>query len=185
MESYLEIRVLSDPEFSDEMLMAALVAKLHRALGERGKGDIGISFPHVNLKLGECLRLHGTAAALQELEAKGWRKGLNDYVACQTIAPVPQNALWRTVSRVQPKGSQERLLRRSVRKGWLTQLEADRRLSDAVDQQMLSLPFLNMKSLSNKNSFRLFIQHGEVVDQPVAGTFSTYGLSPVATIPWF
>ncbi|TDN64697.1 type I-F CRISPR-associated endoribonuclease Cas6/Csy4 [Scandinavium goeteborgense] len=185
MESYLDIRVLSDPEFSDEMLMAALVAKLHRVLGARDKGDIGISFPHVKLTLGDCLRLHGTATALEELEAKGWRKGLNDYVACQTIAPVPQHVRWRTVSRVQPKGSEERLLRRSVRKGWLTQQEADRRLSIAVDHQTLTLPFLNMKSLSNNNPFRLFIQHGDLVDQPVAGTFSSYGLSPVATIPWF
>ena len=31
MDHYLEIRVLPDPEFSEEMLMAALMAKLHRA----------------------------------------------------------------------------------------------------------------------------------------------------------
>ncbi len=38
MDHYLEIRVLPDPEFSSEMLMAALFAKLHRALGARGQG---------------------------------------------------------------------------------------------------------------------------------------------------
>ncbi|MDS0116062.1 type I-F CRISPR-associated endoribonuclease Cas6/Csy4, partial [Enterobacter hormaechei subsp. steigerwaltii] len=45
MDHYIEIRVLPDPEFSEEMLMPALMAKLHRALGQRGKGDIGVSFP--------------------------------------------------------------------------------------------------------------------------------------------
>lgn len=45
MDYFLDIRVLPDPEFSEEMLMAALFAKLHRALGARGKGDIGVSFP--------------------------------------------------------------------------------------------------------------------------------------------
>lgn len=44
MDHYLEIRVLPDPEFSSEMLMAALFAKLHRVLGARGQGDIGVSF---------------------------------------------------------------------------------------------------------------------------------------------
>ena len=38
MDHYIEIRVLPDPEFSEEMLMSALVAKLHRALGQRGQG---------------------------------------------------------------------------------------------------------------------------------------------------
>lgn len=184
MESYLEIRVLSDPEFSEEMLMAALMAKLHRALGERGKGDIGISFPHVELKPGDCLRLHGTVVALQELEAKSWRKGLYDYLECGDIRPVPPEIRWRTVRRIQPKGSPERLLRRSVRKGWLTEEEAVQRLQTAV-QPELKLPYLQMKSLSNKNAFRLFIQHGELLDHPVAGIFSSYGLSAIATVPWF
>lgn len=51
MDHYLEIRVLPDPEFSSEMLMAALFAKLHRVLGARGQGDIGVSFPDVMLCL--------------------------------------------------------------------------------------------------------------------------------------
>lgn len=45
MDHYFDLRVLPDPEFNTEMLMAALFAKLHRALGARGKGDIGVSFP--------------------------------------------------------------------------------------------------------------------------------------------
>ncbi|MEW5560012.1 type I-F CRISPR-associated endoribonuclease Cas6/Csy4 [Enterobacter asburiae] len=184
MESYLEIRVLSDPEFGEEMLMAALMAKLHRALGARGKGDIGVSFPQVNIKPGDRLRVHGTAVGLQELEATNWRKGLNDYVICSGIQNVPINALWRTVSRVQPKGNPERLMRRSVRKGWMTQEEAERRLQ-TMSPSTLTLPFLQMKSLSNNNPFRLFIRHGEITEHQVTGEFSSYGLSAVATIPWF
>jgi len=55
MDHYLEIRVLPDPEFSSEMLMAALFAKLHRVLGARGQGDIGVSFPMVAPR--HCRRL--------------------------------------------------------------------------------------------------------------------------------
>ncbi len=68
MDYFLDIRVLPDPEFSEEMLMAALFAKLHRALGARGKGDIGVSFPEFFVKPGPLLRLHGDESALCALE---------------------------------------------------------------------------------------------------------------------
>lgn len=184
MDHYQDIRVLPDPEFQEEVLMAALFAKLHRALGARGKGDIGISFPDHDLKPGARLRLHGQRAALAELEAARWRAGLQDYCQSGELAAVPEVQGWRTVSRVQVKSSPERLLRRSVRKGWLTEEQAQQRLSSIVEQRT-TLPWLNIKSLSSGQHFRLFICHGELLAEPVSGTFSSYGLSAQATIPWF
>lgn len=184
MDHYLEIRVLPDPEFSEEMLMAALFAKLHRALGARGKGDIGVSFPLVNIKPGALLRLHGKKQALGELELMNWRKGLNDYCHCSVIGTIPAVVSWRVVSRVQVKSSSSRLIRRSVNKGWITEDEASQRMLQ-MSEQRTGLPFLNIKSQSNGQSFRLFIRHGELQEQPVDGEFSSYGLSARATIPWF
>ncbi|MER1978947.1 MULTISPECIES: type I-F CRISPR-associated endoribonuclease Cas6/Csy4 [Pseudocitrobacter] len=184
MDHYLEIRVLPDPEFNAEMLLAALFAKLHRALGARGKGDIGVSFPHYGTTPGDCLRLHGSASSLNELEATSWRKGLSDYCQCSMVTPVREVKAWRTVSRIQVKSSPQRLLRRSVRKGWLTEEEALARLQ-TLPEVRTSLPYLNIKSLSTGQQFRLFISHGELLNAPVKGTFSSYGLSAVATIPWF
>ncbi|WP_253377956.1 type I-F CRISPR-associated endoribonuclease Cas6/Csy4 [unidentified bacterial endosymbiont] len=184
MDHYLEIRVLPDPEFSEEMLMAALVAKLHRVLGQRGKGDIGISFPAHDIKPGAILRLHGSLPALNELELLAWRKGLSDYCICADIKPVPAVSTWRCVNRVQVKSSAQRLMRRSVKKGWITEQEAQQRLRTAEDART-DLPWLNLRSLSSGQSFRLFIRHGELLCAPVAGTFSTYGLSATATVPWF
>ncbi|WP_061708568.1 type I-F CRISPR-associated endoribonuclease Cas6/Csy4 [Pseudenterobacter timonensis] len=184
MDHYQEIRVAPDPEFKEEMLMAALFAKLHRALGARGKGDIGVSFPEFRHKPGGCLRLHGSGASLQEVEAMQWRKGLNDYCQSTAILPVPDSVAWRCVSRVQVKSSPERLLRRSVKKGWLTEEEAQARLA-LMQMEQTDLPWLNMRSLSTGQSFKLFIRHGEIVDAPVPGLFSSYGLSPTATVPWF
>lgn len=184
MDYYLDIRVLPDPEFSEEMLMAALFAKLHRALGARGAGDIGISFPKVDYKPGDTLRLHGSETALMALEATGWRKGLMDYCQCAAIAAIPEVKGWRTVARIQPKSNPERLLRRSVNKGWITAEEAAQRLVNCPEKR-IDLPYLHIKSLSSKQQFRLFISHGELLPHPVAGTFSSYGLSATATIPWF
>lgn len=184
MDHYLEIRVLPDPEFGEEMLMAALFAKLHRALGARGKGDIGVSFPQVGVTPGAILRLHATQLALQELEATTWRKGLTDYCQCTGILAIPAVMGWRTVSRVQVKSSPQRLLRRSVKKGWLTEDQALQRLA-TLSAQRTNLPYLNVKSLSSQQQFRLFICHGELCPTPSRGTFNGYGLSTTATIPWF
>lgn len=184
MDHYLEIRVLPDPEFSEEMLMAALVAKLHRALGQRGQVDIGISFPAYAVKPGAILRLHGHRQALNELERLAWRKGLSDYCDCTEIKNVPEVNHWRCVSRVQVKSSAQRLMRRSVKKGWLTEEEAQQRMLTMAEART-DLPWLNLRSLSTGQSFRLFIRHGDLLSAPVTGVFSTYGLSATATIPWF
>lgn len=184
MDHYLQIRVLPDPEFAEETLMAALFAKLHRALGQRGKGDIGVSFPLVDVKPGPLLRIHGTREALQALEATAWRKGLNDYCQCTPITPVEAVKAWRVVSRVQVKSNPLRLLRRSVKKGQLTEEQAMQRLP-LLEEKRTTLPYLSLKSLSSQQSFRLFIKHGELLTAPVGGEFSSYGLSSTATVPWF
>lgn len=184
MDHFIEIRVLPDPEFTEETLMSALFAKLHRVLGSRGKGDIGVSFPQHDVKPGCAIRLHGRKSALEELELTRWRAGLNDYCEPTAIQPIPAVIGWRTVERVQVKSSADRLLRRSVRKGWITEEEALIRSAKAKNQRC-SLPFIQMKSLSSKEHFRLFIRHGELRQEACGGLFSSYGLSAEATIPWF
>ena len=122
MNFYQDIRVLEDPEFKESMLMAALFAKLHRALGAYGEGDIGISFPRAEKILGDTIRLHGTQQALSAIAATPWLKGLRDYTQCSEILAVPEKVAYRTVSRVQVKSSAERLRRRSVSQPFFTDL---------------------------------------------------------------
>lgn len=184
MDHYLEIRVLPDPEFDTPALLEALFAKLHRALGGVGQGRIGVSFPAAGKTLGDRLRLHGTLASLTEFEQQPWRKGLRDYTAHSGILPIPARVQYRTVRRVQVKSNAERLRRRSVAKGWLTQQQAQERIPE-MKSQRCSLPFIRLKSLSSAQVFLLFIEQGTLRDKPTAGQFSAYGLSSQATIPWF
>lgn len=184
MNFYQDIRVLEDPEFSEAMLMAALFAKLHRALGAYGEGDIGVSFPQAAKTLGNTIRLHGSQQALSAIAATSWLKGLRDYTECSDILAVPEKVAYRTVSRVQVKSSAERLRRRSVKKGWLTEEQARLQILDA-NEQRTSLPFIVLKSLSTEQMFHLFIRQGELQTQPTTGKFSSYGLSATATVPWF
>lgn len=184
MESYQEIRVLPDLEFGAELLMAALFAKLHRALGRYAAGKIGVSFPHYAKRPGDIIRLHSRAETLAAFGQIPWLKGLQDHIEVSVIRDVPFGVKYRCFSRVQVKSNAQRLRRRSVKKGWLTEEEALERIPDSKSQ-VTSLPFIHVKSLSSGETFRLFIHMGEESSVPVDGEFGAYGLSSGATVPWF
>jgi CRISPR-associated endonuclease Csy4 len=184
MDHYLDIRVLDDPEFSAQQLLNALFAKLHRTLALISAGQIGVSFPAAAKTLGGTLRLHGAAAALSALQSTFWFKGLRDYTQVGEILPVPDNAKFRIVKRIQVKSSVERLRRRSVKKGWLTEEQAAVKIS-ATTEKRTNLPFLEVKSTSTGQLFKLFISQGPILSAPSTGEFSAYGLSATGTIPWF
>jgi CRISPR-associated endonuclease Csy4 len=193
MEHYLDITVLPDPEFTETVLMNAVFAKLHRVLASLASTDIGVSFPkHIinhedrkKTRLGNKLRLHASQESLSRLMTERWLTGLRDYTHQTDILPVPTHGIThRAVKRVQVKSSIERLLRRSVTKGWLTEEEALAKFQSTKAQES-DLPFIQLKSTSTGQKFRLFISHEPPQDKAVEGNFNTYGLSSIATIPWF
>lgn len=187
MDYYLEIRLLPDPEFPLSFLFGALYGKLHRALVTLESDDIGVSFPDYSLSpraLGNRLRLHGTETALSRLMAQDWLRGMADHVRCSEILPVPDAVHYRTVARRQFKTSSERLRRRRMKRKGETHEQAVRAIPDSAEQTP-NLPFVHMRSQSTDQHFVLFIEQGELRDQPKAGQFNTYGLSRQATVPWF
>lgn len=183
MDHYLELTVLPDPEFSESVLMNALFAKLHRALGQTAQGAVGISFPAYNKTLGSTVRLHGEAPTLDRFMSTNWLQGMRDYCRCSEIAAVPEGAKHRVVKRVQAKSAHNKR-KRSVAKGWLTEEEALQKIPES-QQKPLKLPFLQLKSLSNGNTMRIYVEHGNLQDEPTEGSFSSYGLSATSSVPWF
>ncbi|QNU44327.1 type I-F CRISPR-associated endoribonuclease Cas6/Csy4 [Mixta calida] len=184
MDHYQDIRLLPDPDFVPQQLMSALFAKLHRALAQAGMQRIGVSFPHFKRDLGDTLRLHGSAEDLAQLQQSAWLKGMRDHIVLSEISSVPLAVQYRVVRRVQVKSSAERLRRRSVKKGWLTEEQASERIPYAAEQRS-QLPYIQLKSASTRQNFLLFIEHGPLLNEAHSGTFSAYGLSATATIPWF
>ncbi|RUQ97049.1 type I-F CRISPR-associated endoribonuclease Cas6/Csy4 [Legionella septentrionalis] len=184
MNHYLDITLQPDPEFSESILMNALFNKLHRHLVKLNSHSIGVSFPHVTNVLGDCLRLHGESIALENLMQAHWMKGMKDYTVISMVRPVPSNVQYRTVSRVHQKKSAEQLRRRSVKKGWLTEQEAQLTIHQR-EPFKINLPFLLLTSQSTGQNFKLFIHHSDFKEVAVIGKFNQYGLSAHATIPWF
>ena len=92
MDHYVDTDLRPDPEFPAHQLLAALYAKLHRALAANGSSAIGVSFPGFDLKaphLGARLRLHGELDALSTLLASDWLTGMRDHVALTAPTAVP------------------------------------------------------------------------------------------------
>lgn len=187
MDHYVDIDVQPDPEFAAHQLMSALYAKLHRALAAQASTGIGVSFPGLDSKaphLGTRLRLHGSRADLSALLAVDWLAGMRDHVALMPPTPVLATAQHRTVRRVQVKSSPERLRRRLMRRHAVDEQEARQRIPDDA-ARLAQLPFVQLRSTSTGQNFRLFIEHGPLQPSVLSGTFNAYGLSQQATIPWF
>ena len=191
MEHFMDIQVLPDPELPTHVLLSALYAKLHRALvlGSDNAGGIAVCFPGYSLRpgavgLGSSLRLLGSQPALKALTSLGWMGGQRDQVSVTGIAAVPSGAAHRSLRRAQAKSNPERLRRRLIKRHGIEEVEAAKRIPDSA-AEMLKLPFLQLRSASTGQGFRLFLQLSPVLASGANGTFNTYGLSPTATIPWF
>lgn len=192
MDHHVNLFIRPDPEFPAHVLMSALMAKLHRGLDEASGicGAIGVSFPAHSAgrrgppTLGNRLRLHGMASSLEQLMCSNWLTGMRDHAEADSIAAAPPDAPHRLVRRVQAQSSPDRLRRRLARRHGLDEAEARERIPDGV-AQTLDLPFVQVRSSSTGQTFLLFIAHGPLLEAPVAGRFSAYGLSLGASVPWF
>lgn len=187
MDHYLDIALRADPEFPQALLMGALFGKLHRALVALQASDIGVSFPRHGLTprtLGDRLRLHGNAPALERLMAQPWLRGMYDHAQIGSMGAIPANADHCVVRRRQFKTSAERLRRRRAKRHAESAEQARAHIPDSIERRV-TLPFVTLRSQSTGQRFDLFIEHGPPQAQPIDGMFNAYGLSQGATIPWF
>lgn len=191
MNYYMDLRLLSDPEFVPGVLMNALAGKLHRALVLDKSLNIGISFPRKpskGLGLGLVMRLHGSLDDLDRLHGTDWLRGMSDHVVVQAPSPVPTVHSFVQVRRQQAKSNGEahrrRLVKRLAQREGVDVEAAEARVPHLADQR-LDLPFLQLTSQSTGKSFRLFVEQEGVDTGFVVGEFSRYGFSQTATLPWF
>lgn len=187
MDHYVDLTLLPDPEIAQPHLLAALFSKLHLALVAQHSERIGISFPALQPDrqwLGDCLRLHGSHTDITRLLDTPWLAGMRDHVRATVVLAVPTEVAYRVVSRVQTKSNPDRLRRRQMRRHGIDAATALTRVPDTVAKH-LDLPYLQLRSQSTNQGFRLFVRHGALLEVATAGTFGAYGLSATTTIPWF
>jgi len=214
MNYYLEITLLPNYEINLFSLWSKTFQQIHLGLVEtqdaQKRVPIGLSFPEYKMGekfgvLGSKLRLFAPdETALIRFDADKRLSRLSDYVHCTGIRPVPEAVKGYAVyQREQPKTGRERLARRYARRHGLdyeaafngkvelcarhgNATECERMLMSysEMPHKTITTPFIRLKSLSNGNTFCLWIKKTDVENHS-DGSFTTYGLSSTATVPEF
>ncbi len=183
MNHYINIQIKPDAEMRENLLLNRVYTKLHKALHTLKATDIGISFPNYKVKLGDVIRLHGGEARLTELQATNWLGGLMGYCDVSEIQPIPENVKYRTISRIQSNMTASKL-RRLIKRGSIAAEQANQYKAKMFSQG-LDNPYLELESSSNGNKHRRYLEFGKLSDTAVVGQFDQFGLSKIATVPWF
>lgn len=204
MKFYQEITLIDQAEISHYFIWSKLYSQLHLAFAEQKDADdkvnIGVSFPQyifeekaenqkAKINLGRKLRLFTQSGEdFKKLDIRKWLERLEDYVHISSIREVPSDIKsYAIYKRKQVKTNAQRLARHRVKRGDIGFDEALARYSNVVTTT--DLPYIEMQSLStsdeqSKKRFKLFIEKLPA-EQSEIQVFSTYGLSPVASVPEF
>lgn len=184
---YFEIKAIPQAEMTQNAVMSHLFKTVHPFLPQF-KGEIGVSFPGYgqHRTAGGILRLFGNEAAISKLNRLLYQEGnIRDYALLSLTQAIPQERKeYATFSRVRFKGASD--VRRAEKR-----LKAQGQWTKKVEERLLEkwsvltkLPYLEMKSLSNKQTFSLWIERKRQKEE-VLGTFNSYGLSKTTTVPIF
>lgn len=214
MRCYQEITLIPNVDINRHFLWSKTFQQIHLGLVEiqdaQKRVPIGLSFPEYKMGekfgvLGSKLRLFAVdEVALTWFDVTRRLNRLSDYVHCTGIRPVPGAVKGYAIyQREQPKTGRERLARRYARRHELdyetafngkVELSAKHDHATECERMLMSYsemphktiatPFVRLKSLSNGNTFCLWIKKTDV-EKYNDGTFTTYGLSSIATVPEF
>lgn len=203
MNFYQEITIIPQAEITPYFIWSKFYKQLHLAFVEqkddRNKVCFGVSFPEYHLDdekqfgiLGTKLRIFSDSESdLQALNLSNWLNRFLDYVHISSIREVPKSIKsYATYSRKQLKGEKRLEERFNQKVEYYSKLhnvsleEAQKRY-EKRSPEPISLPFIQLESLTTKQSFKLFIER-RLFDEPTAkNVFSTYGLSTESTVPEF
>lgn len=194
MKHYIDITLLPSVEVDIYYLWRKVFQQCHIAfadyINKQGQGDIAIALPEYSVRpyrLGNKLRLFAKdKAQLEALGIEQWLSRLLDYAHISSIKTVNPDKVtgYACFKRRTPKSSIERLARRRAKRHDITMDVALEQLKDKKVEDKVKTPYVNMQSLENGYGFKLFIERIEQADKK-EGPFSSYGLSPIATVPIF
>ena len=183
MDYYLDIRLMPKKEMRENVLLNQVYSAFHKRLYDLKSTTIGVSFPEYKLKLGRLFRIHGSKEDLERLQEKDWIGKYEDFCKVSEITVIPKDVKYRTISRVQ-QNMTEAKLRRLIKRGTISD-EDVKKYRIKMYEGGLDNPFVELVSMSNGQRHRRFIEFGEIEDIEVNGEFNVFGLSTIATIPWF
>ena len=195
MSHYQELTLLQHEEVPLFALWGKVYVQIHLALTELqaalGTGKVGVAFPEYRFdaavqmgRLGSKLRVFADdAAILQQLNLSQHLRRYADYVQLSAVAAVPAEHGLACYARVQVKSGAERAARRLIKRHPELNYETELARLQALSVHS-ALPFIQLNSLSSKQTFRLFIAKTAALTAQT-GDFGSYGLSNSVTVPDF
>jgi len=205
MKYYLDITLLPDAEANLGFLWQKIFQQVHIALVDNKVGDnesaIALSIPgyksgkskEKDFPLGNILRLLAdNEDALVKLNIHQWLKRLSDYCHIKPIKAVPADIKQYAQFKRKPVKSIEKKAKRRAEHLNKPYAEVLAYLLKEGKSSKSPLPYINVESKDTKKRveqggschFSLFIEH-MLFDVPASGKFDCYGLSKIATVPWF
>ena len=195
MHYYMEITCLQDEGISAAFVMGKVMDILHLSMvkleKQLGVNPVGISFPEYKSEegkppvIGSKVRLFSqNESHLEMMDLKRQLNRLEDYIHTKKAREIDRpNLSFAIFKRVQMKSSKERLVRRQMKRKGISEEEA-RKQYQTFGESSTSLPFVHMRSHSNTQKFRLFINK-QTAEPSENWVFNTYGLSASIPVPDF
>jgi len=188
MTHHIDIKLIPKKEIRENVLLNQVYTSFHKRLYDLKSNDIGVGFPEYRLKLGRLFRIHGSKEALEKLQEKDWLGKYAEFCKVSKIEAIPEKVQYRTVSRVQQNMTEAKLRRliKRAKEGKGNFNEEDiKKYRMKMLQGGLENPYVELRSMSNGQMHRRFMEFGELQDTEVKGEFDSFGLSKVSTVPWF
>jgi len=183
MDHYIDITLLPNKELRENILLNQVYTAFHKRLYDLESTNIAVSFPLYHLKLGKLFRIHGFKKSLELFNEKDWLGKYKIFCKIKDIENIPKKVQYRTVSRIQ-QNMTEAKLKRLIKRGSIPD-EDIKKYRIKMLQGGLDNPYVELVSISNGQLHRRFIEFGNLQDNEEKGEFDFFGLSKVATIPWF
>jgi CRISPR-associated endonuclease Csy4 len=183
MNYYMDIKLVPNKGLRENVLLNQVYTEFHKRLFDMKATNLAASFPNYRLKLGDIFRIHGEKEILSKLNEKDWLVEFKQFCNISEIKTIPDSVKHRTISRIQQTMSQAKL-RRLIKRGTISEVDI-KKYQVKMFQGGLENPYVELISMSNKQLHRRFIEFGVLQDEEIKGEFDLFGLSKVATIPWF
>jgi len=183
MTHYIDVRLHPKKEIRENILLNQIYSAFHKRLYDMKSNNIAVSFPEYRLKLGRLFRIHGSKESLEKLQSKEWLGKYAEFCKVSKIEAIPEKVQYRTVSRIQ-QNMTEAKLRRLIKRGTIPQ-EDIKKYRIKMYQGGLDNPYVELVSMSNGQLHRRFMEFGELQTNKIKGEFDLFGLSKIATVPWF
>ncbi len=189
MKHYIDIKLLYDAEISLGFLWKKVYQQVHLSLVEAKNESLALSFPQYGAKIfpmGDILRIFASSKQeIESLDLDNWLSRLKDYINISKVLQTPGKVSFVHFKRRQFKYHDD-VLKRAEHQAKRRGISLEEALEHFKDYKAEEnrLPFIQVKSLSSNQELKLFIEKIEK-NRKISGTFNTFGLSKIATIPWF